>query len=49
MIENLPAGTHTFYVGFDTRPNAQLDLDAVVFERAELTVADPAIEVPRRR
>jgi hypothetical protein len=48
VVENLPAGTHAFYFGFDVRPNGQLDLDAVVYERTELTVVDPMAEAFRR-
>jgi len=38
VIENLPAGTHSFYFGFDTKPNGQLDFDAVVYEKTDVTV-----------
>ncbi len=37
-IDTLPAGTHSFYFGFDTVPNGQLDLNSAVYERTVLTV-----------
>ncbi|WP_395700024.1 hypothetical protein [Aquabacterium sp.] len=37
-VDTLPPGTHSFYFGFDTVPNGQLDFDKVVYERTQVTV-----------
>ncbi len=37
-FDTLPPGTHSFYFGFDTVPNGQLDFDKVVYEQTQVTV-----------
>lgn len=37
-LEGLPAGTYTFYFGYDTVPNGQLDIDKAVYESTVLTI-----------
>lgn len=37
-LEGLAAGTYTFYFGYDTVPNGQLDIDKAVYESTVLTI-----------
>lgn len=41
-VEGLPTGTYTFYFGYDTAPNGQLDIDKAVYESTVLTITPPA-------
>lgn len=38
-LEGLPPGTYTFYFGYDTAPNGQLDIDKAVYESTVLTIS----------